>query len=504
MNTGAREWDAETYDAVSDPQFNWGMEVLERLELRGDEAVLDAGCGSGRVTAELLERLPDGPRDRRRRLRGDGREGARAARRPRRLPGRRPGRAGAGPSRSTWSSRPRPSTGSPTTTRSSAACARRCKPGGRLVAQCGGAGQRRRRTRRRSPRSPREPEFAPALRASAAGLWNFAGAGGDRGAAARGRLRRGPLLAAAEAGPARAARSSSLAPSPSARSSPSCRRSSAARSPKPSSRARPQPLMLDYVRLNIEAVAANAALPTLECRRVSDAPRIVVLPGDGIGPEIVAAARAAAGRARRVRVRRAPDGRLLDRRPRHRPHRRGARRLPRRRRGPARRRRRPQVGHHRPRRAAPRAGPARPAQGDGPLRQPAPGPAQPGPGRRQPAARGADRRHRPAGRPRADRRHLLRRPAAATATSPTTPASTRSRRSSGSPAPPSRPPAAAPRAPAASPGSPRSTRPTCWRPRGSGARWSAASPPTTPTSSSTTCWSTTRRCSWSRARPTST
>jgi trans-aconitate 2-methyltransferase len=60
MNTGAREWDAETYDAVSDPQFEWGMEVLERLELRGDEVAVDAGCGSGRVTAELARRLPQG------------------------------------------------------------------------------------------------------------------------------------------------------------------------------------------------------------------------------------------------------------------------------------------------------------------------------------------------------------------------------------------------------------------------------------------------------------
>jgi trans-aconitate 2-methyltransferase len=60
MNSGAREWDAETYDAVSDPQFSWGMEVLERLELRGDEDALDAGCGSGRVSAELLARLPEG------------------------------------------------------------------------------------------------------------------------------------------------------------------------------------------------------------------------------------------------------------------------------------------------------------------------------------------------------------------------------------------------------------------------------------------------------------
>lgn len=60
MNTGAREWDAETYDAVSDPQFEWGMEVLERLELRGDEVAIDAGCGSGRVTEQLADRLPSG------------------------------------------------------------------------------------------------------------------------------------------------------------------------------------------------------------------------------------------------------------------------------------------------------------------------------------------------------------------------------------------------------------------------------------------------------------
>jgi trans-aconitate 2-methyltransferase len=60
MNTGPLDWDAETYDAVSDPQFEWGMEVLERLELNGDGAAIDAGCGSGRVTAELVERLPGG------------------------------------------------------------------------------------------------------------------------------------------------------------------------------------------------------------------------------------------------------------------------------------------------------------------------------------------------------------------------------------------------------------------------------------------------------------
>jgi trans-aconitate 2-methyltransferase len=60
INTGPRDWDAETYDAISDPQFNWGMEVLDRLELRGDETVVDAGCGSGRVTEQLAKRVPGG------------------------------------------------------------------------------------------------------------------------------------------------------------------------------------------------------------------------------------------------------------------------------------------------------------------------------------------------------------------------------------------------------------------------------------------------------------
>lgn len=60
INTGPREWDAETYDAVSDPQFEWGMEVLDRTELSGEETALDAGCGSGRITEHLVERLPEG------------------------------------------------------------------------------------------------------------------------------------------------------------------------------------------------------------------------------------------------------------------------------------------------------------------------------------------------------------------------------------------------------------------------------------------------------------
>jgi trans-aconitate 2-methyltransferase len=54
------DWDAASYHQVARPHAVWGANVLERLELRGDEVVLDAGCGSGRVTAQLLERLQDG------------------------------------------------------------------------------------------------------------------------------------------------------------------------------------------------------------------------------------------------------------------------------------------------------------------------------------------------------------------------------------------------------------------------------------------------------------
>jgi len=55
-----REWNATSYDRVSDPQLAMARDVIDRLDLRGDERVLDAGCGSGRVTEELLERVPDG------------------------------------------------------------------------------------------------------------------------------------------------------------------------------------------------------------------------------------------------------------------------------------------------------------------------------------------------------------------------------------------------------------------------------------------------------------
>jgi trans-aconitate 2-methyltransferase len=55
-----REWNAEAYHTISNPMVRMAVPVLERLPLRGDELVLDVGCGSGLVTEKLLQRLSAG------------------------------------------------------------------------------------------------------------------------------------------------------------------------------------------------------------------------------------------------------------------------------------------------------------------------------------------------------------------------------------------------------------------------------------------------------------
>jgi trans-aconitate 2-methyltransferase len=55
-----REWDAANYQRISLPHEEWAKVLVERLALGGAETVLDAGCGTGRVTRMLVERLPDG------------------------------------------------------------------------------------------------------------------------------------------------------------------------------------------------------------------------------------------------------------------------------------------------------------------------------------------------------------------------------------------------------------------------------------------------------------
>jgi ubiquinone/menaquinone biosynthesis C-methylase UbiE len=54
------DWDAARYDRVSDPQFEWGRAVIARLAPRPGERILDVGCGTGRVTAEIAALVPGG------------------------------------------------------------------------------------------------------------------------------------------------------------------------------------------------------------------------------------------------------------------------------------------------------------------------------------------------------------------------------------------------------------------------------------------------------------
>ena len=54
------DWNAGRYHAISEPQLQWGLRVLERLAPRPGERILDLGCGTGRLTARLLETIGHG------------------------------------------------------------------------------------------------------------------------------------------------------------------------------------------------------------------------------------------------------------------------------------------------------------------------------------------------------------------------------------------------------------------------------------------------------------
>lgn len=62
MSAGSHQskWNAADYAANSTVQQSWARELIAKLHLRGDEHILDVGCGDGKVTAEIARAVPRG------------------------------------------------------------------------------------------------------------------------------------------------------------------------------------------------------------------------------------------------------------------------------------------------------------------------------------------------------------------------------------------------------------------------------------------------------------
>ena len=59
-NAEAPKWDAAGYAAHSVVQQSWARELIAKLGFRGDEHILDVGCGDGKITAEIAQAVPGG------------------------------------------------------------------------------------------------------------------------------------------------------------------------------------------------------------------------------------------------------------------------------------------------------------------------------------------------------------------------------------------------------------------------------------------------------------
>lgn len=54
------KWNAQHYKQHSEGQFNRGINVVYGIQFRGNENILDIGCGDGRITAEIAKQVPQG------------------------------------------------------------------------------------------------------------------------------------------------------------------------------------------------------------------------------------------------------------------------------------------------------------------------------------------------------------------------------------------------------------------------------------------------------------
>jgi trans-aconitate 2-methyltransferase len=60
MPIAEQHWDADDYAHHSSAQWQWAMELIAKLALRGDESILDIGCGDGKVSARLAQIVSSG------------------------------------------------------------------------------------------------------------------------------------------------------------------------------------------------------------------------------------------------------------------------------------------------------------------------------------------------------------------------------------------------------------------------------------------------------------
>jgi trans-aconitate methyltransferase len=60
MANSGYNWNAQDYAKNSANQFQWAKELIPKLRLQGNEALLDIGCGDGKITVELAKCLPKG------------------------------------------------------------------------------------------------------------------------------------------------------------------------------------------------------------------------------------------------------------------------------------------------------------------------------------------------------------------------------------------------------------------------------------------------------------
>ncbi|OGV48550.1 MAG: SAM-dependent methyltransferase [Lentisphaerae bacterium GWF2_52_8] len=60
MGKNVHQWNAADYSRNSSGQAKWALELADKLKLKGNESLLDIGCGDGKISAELARRLPSG------------------------------------------------------------------------------------------------------------------------------------------------------------------------------------------------------------------------------------------------------------------------------------------------------------------------------------------------------------------------------------------------------------------------------------------------------------